>query len=249
MKVVFLTADDPLYLPDFFDTVLTRLGPEKCVVYRISPLYKNQSSAAAAWRYFRTFGAAATAQLTARVARAKVARRSIAEVCRRHGVPCGFARNVNAPEYLEELRRHAPDLVVSVSCPQIFEKSLLALPARGVLNVHGAMLPRYRGVMPGFWMLANGERQAGVSVHFVGEGIDTGDLCGQEVFEILSGESLDHFLRRSKAVAAELVVKVLTAFERGTLAHTPIDAREGSYYSWPDRGAVERFRATGRRVW
>jgi hypothetical protein len=61
-------------------------------------------------------------------------------------------------------------VIVSVSCPQIFKKELIELPARGCLNVHGASLPQYRGVMPSFWMLANGERQAGVSVYFVKRG-------------------------------------------------------------------------------
>jgi methionyl-tRNA formyltransferase len=61
-----------------------------------------------------------------------------------------------------------------------------------------------------------------------------GDLCAQEVFGILPRESLDHILRRSKAVAAELVVSVLAAFERGTVPRTPLDARAGSYYSWRD---------------
>jgi methionyl-tRNA formyltransferase len=249
VNVAFLTADDPVYLPDFFERVLGRIPASTAAVYRVPPLYGRQSPLSAALRYARTFGVAAALRLTGRVARARFSGRSIAAVCWRHGVPCTVAADVNAPEFLAALGAGFPDVIVSVSCPQIFRAPLIALPKRGLLNVHGAILPAYRGVMPGFWMLANGESRAGVSVHFVDDGIDTGDLCGQEVFEILPRESLDAFLRRSKAIAADLVVRVLEAFERGTVARTPIDAKAGSYYSWPDRAAVRRFRARGRRVW
>ena len=249
MNVAFLTADDPVYLPDFFERVLAARPAAGASVYRVPPLYRNQSSRAAALRYARTFGPGAAVRLAARVARARLSGRSIDAVCRRHGVPCAVAPDVNAPAFVDALALRAPDVVVSVSCPQIFRAPLIALPPRGLVNVHGAILPEYRGVMPGFWMLANGESRAGVSVHFVDAGIDTGDLCGQEIFEIPPGESLDAFLTRSKRVAADLVVKVLEAFERGAVVRTPIDVSSGSYYSWPDRAAVARFRARGRTVW
>jgi methionyl-tRNA formyltransferase len=103
--------------------------------------------------------------------------------------------------------------------------------------------------MPSFWMLANGETQAGVSVHFVDETIDTGELCGQRIFGIEAEDTLDEFLRRSKRVAADLLVETLERVESGAVERRPIDLAEGSYYSWPDRQAVERFAATGRRLW
>jgi methionyl-tRNA formyltransferase len=98
-------------------------------------------------------------------------------------------------------------------------------------------------------MLANDETQAGVSIYFVNELIDAGDLCGQRVFGIKPNETLDEFLRRSKAVAADLLIEVLRALEEGNVTRTPLDLAHGSYYSWPDKQAVERFRASGRRLW
>ena len=185
----------------------------------------------------------------ARTVVAKVARRSIASVCTRYGVPHGDRPDVNAPEFLEELRFLGTDLIVSVSCPQIFRKPLIELPERGTLNVHGAALPEYRGIMPSFWMLANGERQAGVSIYVVDERIDAGDLCAQRTFDISPGETLHAFLKRSKRIAAELLLETLAALESGTMQTTPLDLAQGSYYSWPDREAVRRFRASGHRHW
>lgn len=248
MRIAFLAADDPLYLPDYFDRVLRRRASEVLEVSVVPPLYQRQTTIGAAWRYFRTFGFGDTVRLTARVIGARLARRSIQGVCQTHGVPSAVVADVNAPAFVERLRLAAPDVVVSVSCPQIFRRALMEVPSKGLLNVHGAILPAYRGVMPGFWMLANGERSAGVSVFFVGDRVDAGDLCGQRVFEIRPAESLDTFLRRSKAIAADLTLEVLESIERGDVRRRRMEGG-GSYYSWPDRDAVHRFRAAGRSVW
>ena len=184
MKIVFLAANDPIYLPGFFERVLSERARSVAAVFAVPPLYKGQSSAQAAWRYFRTFGAGATVGLVRKLAGARRHGQSIEAVCARYGVPYGVREDVNAPEFLDELRGLGCDVVVSVSCPQIFQRELIELPERGCLNIHGAILPAYRGVMPSFWMLANGERQAGVTIFFVNEDIDAGDVCGQRIFEI-----------------------------------------------------------------
>jgi methionyl-tRNA formyltransferase len=157
--------------------------------------------------------------------------------------------DVNAPEFLNRLRQEATELLISVSCPQIFRKPLVELPRRGILNIHGAILPQYRGVMPSFWMLANGEKQAGVSIYFVNEKIDAGELCGQEVFPIDPNETLDRFIWRSKRIAAGLLLRTIDALEQGTVRRQALDLAAGSYYHWPDPPAVRRFFASGGRLW
>jgi methionyl-tRNA formyltransferase len=249
VKIVFLTTDDPIYLPAFFETVLTERGGETQQVFVVPPLYKGQTPSKAAGRYLRTFGLAAFVRLASRVVVAKVRGRSVESVCRQKEVPSSVAEDVNAEGFLDELRALEPDVIVSVSCPQIFKEPLIELPRLGILNIHGAILPQYRGVMPSFWMLANGEKRAGVSIYFVNEQIDAGDLCGQRVFDIHPDDSLERFLRRSKKIAAELLLEVLAKLEDGSVVRTPLDLSQGSYYSWPDKGAVERFRANGRRLW
>jgi methionyl-tRNA formyltransferase len=159
------------------------------------------------------------------------------------------AADVNSREFLDDLRALEPDLLVSVSCPQIFKRPLLDLAPAGCLNIHGALLPRYRGVLPSFWMMANGEKYAGVSIYYVNEAIDAGELCAQRSFPIEPGDSLDSFLRRSKEIAAELLLETIEAIDDGSVRRTPLDLTEGSYFSWPDTDAVARFRALGRSVW
>jgi methionyl-tRNA formyltransferase len=249
MRIVFLTTDDRIYLPAFYDRVLGRYGAQTAEVCVVPPLYKGQTTTRAAWRYYKTFGLNGVRGLATRLAQAKVRGRSIEAACARHGVSCSSVEDVNAPSFLEHLSELDTDLLVSVSCPQIFKRDLIDLPELGCLNIHGAALPLYRGVMPSFWMLANGEKEAGVSIYFVNEKIDAGELCGQRIFSIEPHETLDGFLRRSKAIAAELLIEVLAQIETGAIGRTPLDLTQGSYYSWPDKEAVRRFSAAGRRIW
>jgi methionyl-tRNA formyltransferase len=249
LRIVYLTTDDPLYLPTFFDRVLREHHARTPAVYISPPLFKKQTTWQATERYIRTFGYGAGAHLTARVLGAKIAGRSIGAVCRKYGVRSSVVRDVNAPEFLDQLRGLNPDVLVSVSCPLIFKKPLIELPPRGILNLHGAILPHYRGIMPAFRQLANGEPRAGVSIYFVNEDIDAGDLCGQRIFDIPPDDTLDSFLVRSKAIAADLLLEVLGRMEDGTITSTPLNLAEGSYYKWPDAVAVRQFRERGRKLW
>jgi methionyl-tRNA formyltransferase len=249
MKITYLTTDDPIYLPAFFDRTLGKYGRETLSVCVVPPLYKNQTTLQAALRYYRTFGLMAAIGLAVRAGMAKVRGQSIESTCKKHGVVCELVPDVNAEDFRQRLREAGTDLLISVSCPQIFKKPLIELPQLGCLNIHGAILPHYRGVLPSFWMLANEEKNAGVSIYYVNEKIDAGELCGQRIFEILPGESLDSFLTRSKAIAAELLLEVLEKVEDGTVTRSPLNLADGSYYSWPNKEAVTRFRANGHRVW
>jgi methionyl-tRNA formyltransferase len=250
MNISFLTTGDPIYLPRFFDLVLPVLARRHVVrVFLVPPLYKNQSLTQAARRYLATFGALATLQLAMRVLHAKVANQSINSICRREGIAHQVISDVNAPEFLNRLSQEATELLVSVSCPQIFRRALIELPRQGILNIHGAILPQYRGVMPSFWMLANGEKDAGVSIYSVNEWIDAGELYSQEVFPIDPNETLDTFIRRSKLIAANLLLNTIVALEHGSIERRTLDLAAGSYYHWPDAEAVQRFLASGRRLW
>jgi len=249
LKAIYLTTNDPLYLPAFYDRVLRERHADTLAVYITPPLFKKQTTWQATQRYIKTFGMGAAAHLTARVLGAKMQGRSIAAVCRKWNVPWEDVTDVNAPEFLQKLQALGPDVLVSVSCPLIFKRPLIELPPRGILNIHGAILPQYRGVMPAFRMLANGEKRAGVSIYFVNEDIDAGDLCGQRVFDILPNDTLDSFLQRSKAEAADLLLDVLRAMADGTVTRAPLNLSEGSYYKWPDAASVSQFRKLGRKFW
>lgn len=157
--------------------------------------------------------------------------------------------DVNDPAFLDRLRALGTDLVVSVSCPQIFRKPLINLPPRGCLNVHGARLPYYRGIGPSFWMMARGESTAGVTVFLVNEDIDAGDVVAVREFAILPDETLHRFIVRSKQIACDALLEAIEKIETGQAHPQPLPNDRGSYFGFPTRRAYREFRRRGRRLW
>src|SRR5262249_24471524 len=101
---------------------------------------------------------------------------SVADAARRHRLPLDPLPPVTAPAFAASLKARAVDLVVAIACPQILGREILAVPAKGAINLHGALLPDYRGLLPGFWVLANGESHTGVTVHYMSEAVDQGPV-------------------------------------------------------------------------
>src|SRR5205814_400023 len=152
MRIAFLTTSIPLYLPTLFDRVLADYGDQTAGVFLVPPLGEGQMMGSAPLRYYATFGLLASLHLLARTVRPKARRETMGAVCRRHGVLCESVPSVNDPAFLQRLRSLGVDLIVSISCPQLFKRPLIDLPSRGTINVHGSILPAYRGVSPAFWM-------------------------------------------------------------------------------------------------
>jgi methionyl-tRNA formyltransferase len=248
LRVVFVTPDEPTVLPVFFERVIPRLRGEIAAVAVVSPIYKRSSWLRQARQFVGAFGLRAFLVEAAGFGWHKCRRRSVAGLARAHGLGVLTPGDVNGADFLEALRDIEPDLVVSVSCPQIFGRELLALPRLGCVNVHSALLPAYRGVLPTFWALAHGERQTGVTVHYMSPGIDGGDIIAQRVIPIGPDDTLRSLMRRCKLVAADLVVETVARFREGAVSGVPNRVEEGSYHSFPEREDVLRFKALGRRL-
>ena len=92
------------------------------------------------------------------------------------GIPVLTPENASSPASVEALRDLAPDLVVVAAYGQILKPAVLDLPPMGCVNVHASLLPRYRGAAPIQWAIANGEKMTGVTIMFMAEGMDTGDI-------------------------------------------------------------------------
>lgn len=258
MKIAILTAREPLYLPAFFDRFLARRAKDVVGIAVCSPVYKNQSAFSMLRRYVKAFGLGNAARLAWRVLGAKVKDRlrigyrvrrfySVESAAAYYGVRVWRPKDVNASEFLDLLRSAGVDLVLSVSCPQIFSEELIRLPALGCLNLHGADLPKYRGIAPSFWMLARGEQEAGVTLFYVGAGIDTGDVAGKRRFPIRPQDTLDTFIQRAKREACDLALETLDRIEAGAVERTPLES-EGSYFGFPTQEAYREFRRRGRRL-
>ena len=173
---------------------------------------------------------------------------SVAHAARRARVPLEAVPNVNSPAFVDRLRARGVDLVVSVACPQKLKREVLGTPRHGCINLHGALLPRYQGLLPSFWVLARGERETGVTVHYMDESIDHGDIILQERVPIEDRDTVHSLVHRSKVrVGRYALVRAVALIERGEAPRRPMDLSEASRFSYPDDQSLREFRARGRR--
>ena len=258
MRIYILTEEEPFYLPVSIDHILTRRGDVR--IATVPTTYRDETFLQFVCRQFQFMGLRDFVLYGLDYVRSRIldslerlgvlrSRRpySVAMACQRHRISCRKIADVNAADFLEHLRRWRVDLIVSLSCPQLFGEALLDLPPLGCLNVHSALLPRYRGWLPTFWVLANGETQTGVTVQYMGRKIDEGDIILQKAVPITRDDTLDSLIRRCKRVGVDLLLEALDLIERGCVEPQPINVEEGSYHSFPTPEAVARFRAQGRR--
>jgi methionyl-tRNA formyltransferase len=129
----------------------------------------------------------------------------------------------------EFLKRIAPDAVVIIAYGQIVPAYLLAIPRLGWINVHGSLLPRYRGAAPIHWAIANGETLTGVTTMQIDAGMDTGPLLLQRELEIGPDETAPELYARMSEAGADLIVDSLLKFGRAEIVPTPQDSEKATY--------------------
>jgi folate-dependent phosphoribosylglycinamide formyltransferase PurN len=174
---------------------------------------------------------------------------SVRGVLQAHDIPEHTPENVNDPAFLDFLREQDIDLVVSIACPQIVREDLLNCPPEGVINIHGALLPKYRGKLPSFWVLVNGEEKTGVTVHYMNEQLDDGPIIVQKEVPIRPDDTLHSLVLRSKVqYGASALAEAVQQIASGTVETEDNPESEATYFSFPDGEAIRRFRKRGGKI-
>jgi methionyl-tRNA formyltransferase len=254
MRVVLLTQDEPLFLAPAIEYLLSRTPKEVavagCIVFEPSPLGKKVGLAGRARELLRVFGVAYFLRYAIRFAAARLdPNRRLSRILKRHGVlEVRLEGNINAEASLEAIRAFEPDLLISVAGNQIFRRPLIELAPKGCLNLHTALLPKYRGLMPTFWTLKNGEKETGVSVFLVDEGIDSGPIVVQKRVPI-DTDRLEELIRHTKIIGMDAVWEAVEKIRAGTPELIPNPEAEKTYFSFPTRADVRAFRAAGKRLY
>lgn len=162
-----------------------------------------------------------------------------------NNIPYIRASNINDQQTVSRIKAANPDLIVSVSMNQIVKKHILAVPQQGCINVHCAPLPRYGGMSPYVWVLANNEDTFAVTIHYMDEGLDTGDIIVQEKVNILKQDSAFSLFFRSCLLASTLLIKVVGDIENNEVTSYPQDLTAKTYFSWPTKKCVTDLRNNG----
>ena len=152
----------------------------------------------------------------------------------------------NNPEFLEEVKKLNPDLICVVAYGKILPQELLDVPKYGCVNVHGSLLPEYRGAAPIQWSVLNGDRKTGVTTMFMNAGMDTGDMILKEEVEIGEDETTGELWDRLKTIGANLLIKTVKEIENGTATRTkqpeegtmaPMLSKEMAKIDWKNKTA------------
>ena len=140
-----------------------------------------------------------------------------------HGIPVLQPLRLRDPGWPERLAEHAADVAVVVAFGQILPRAVLDVPARGSINVHASLLPRYRGAAPIAWAIIRGERETGITTFQMDPGMDTGPLLLQRPTPIGPDETAGELAERLAALGAEVLLETLDRLD--TLAPRPQDSR------------------------
>lgn len=136
---------------------------------------------------------------------------------------------------LEQIKALEPDILVVVAYGRILPDEILAVPKYGAINVHGSLLPKYRGAAPIQWAVLNGDRVTGVSTMYLASEMDTGDVIYTAETEIGEFETSGELFDRLMVMGADLLVKTLRDIENGIAPRTPQDNSKASYVSQLDK--------------
>ena len=140
---------------------------------------------------------------------------TLLEYSRKFGIDYLFPVNINSPEFIENVKKYNADLFVSMSFNQIFRNEILKVPKLGTINCHAGKLPFYRGRNILNWALINDEKEFGITVHYVDDGIDTGDIIKQRCFPITDEDNYNSLLQIAYLECASILYDSIKEIQVG----------------------------------
>ncbi len=254
MRIILLTQDDPFYLAQNIDYLITNLPKHSevvaTVVFDVSPFGKRESFTDKLKKTYDIFGFGFFVNYGFKFVFSKLnPNKKVKNILAKHNVPLvEIEGNINKAENLARLKSYQPDLLISIAGNQIFKLPLINLAEKGCLNLHTALLPKYRGLMPSFWVMKNNEKYTGVSVFFVDEGIDSGEILVQKKVEIgnrTQAELIDH----TKLLGMQAILESVEKIHEGNYELIPNPESEKTYFSFPTKQDAEEFLKAGKRFY
>ena len=167
--------------------------------------------------------------------------RSVAQLARQHGIPVHTPDSANTPEWIARLREIKPDIIFSFYYRNMICQEILDIPRLGAFNLHGSLLPKYRGRVPINWAVLNGETETGATLHHMVKRADAGDIVDQEAVSIGPRDTAQDVFIKVTAVARQVVERSLEAIKQDRAPRRPQDESQASYFSGrkPDDGRID----------
>ena len=165
----------------------------------------------------------------------------VADVAGDLGLACVAPSDANGADLAARVAALAPDFLFSFYFRRMLKPALLGLPTRGALNVHGSLLPHYRGRAPVNWAVLNGERRTGATLHYMTDKPDAGDIVAQQAVPILPDDTAREVFDKVTVAAEICFDAILPALVAGTAPRLPNDIAHGSYFGarTPEDGRID----------
>lgn len=259
LSVVLLCDDEPFEIPAAVEKIIRALPGWRFTVVSMPGHASFRETGVNLRRYLGLYGpfgfAARALQMVVLKSVAGLGLRSgrahsLRQAASRSGAGFAWLERINSPAGRTFLSSLEPDVIVSIACPQILGRKALAIPRICALNLHSALLPENRGMLPTFWSLAADPPKAGVTLHLMTPELDGGEILLQREIPVSREEvSLHALIREAKRTGADLVVEGLRIVSEGgyRTIHNPPD--RGSRNGFPTRRDVMAFRRKGGRIW
>lgn len=252
MRIVIITQDEPFYLAESLRYLVDILPKHSeivgCVVNTVSPFGKKETLIQKAKKTLNIFGFSFFIHYTIKFILHKFdsIKKIDSVLCENCIEKIVLNKHINHVDSVNKIKSYQPDLLISILGNQIFKEPIINLAPKGCLNLHTALLPKYRGLMPTFWVMKNDEKYTGVSVFFVDKGIDSGPIVVQEKIEI-EDRTQEELIKHTKKIGMNAIAKAVDLIEKGKVKLIENDAAKKSYFSFPTQEDVQEFKAKGKR--
>lgn len=151
-------------------------------------------------------------------------------ICKKNKIEFLRVNNINSVKTQEEIRVLSPDLIVVAHFEKVLQKNIIDIPKLGCINLHPSLLPNYRGLSPQHWPIIKGDEYTGITVHFINEGIDTGDIIIQKKIKIDKDDFVSDLQMKMKKEYGKIIVDAIEIIEKNNILPIVQKSLTGSYY-------------------
>ncbi|MGD8925758.1 MAG: bifunctional UDP-4-amino-4-deoxy-L-arabinose formyltransferase/UDP-glucuronic acid oxidase ArnA [Thioalkalispiraceae bacterium] len=155
---------------------------------------------------------------------------SVAELAAEHNIPVYTPDNINHPLWVERISKMQPDVIFSFYYRDLIKKPILDIPKHGCINLHGSLLPKYRGRAPINWAIINGEKETGATLHYMAEQADAGDIIAQTSFAIEDDDTALNLYQKMVTGVSSMLDEQLPLISSGKVKRTPQNDADATYF-------------------
>lgn len=176
----------------------------------------------------------------------KLRGRTVKNLFKNNDIKVYNCKNINSKRFILLLKKLKVDLLVSISSTQIFKKQLIRAPKKGCINVHGSLLPKYRGRDIAFWVLYNKEKETGETVHYINEKVDQGGIILQKKIKIEPNETVCSLYKKTVPLSGEVLIKAISLIKNGKVRpYKQKNISRYKQYSAPSLKEIMKFKMSG----